>query len=497
MGVLEVLGRSPVEVAKEYLARERECGHKPKFARRVKLYRDDSEQIICEVIDGLFDDQTIRSKLKKFAKVAKSQALFKRIVDEVCAPVYATPPVRTVSEAAQSFRRLEREVDLTGTMDMTLRLCDAANHSLIHTYYSPSMRKVRMRILTPDAITVVPHPDDPTEALALLYDKCVYVDGGEQIWHVYWDDRFTFQLNANNELIPLVLGGPLITEHGYRRMPFTWAHRSKRFGGFWDVTTGESRVAAQLTCAVLQVLSLRLLKAQGFKTIAIAADTARLPPGQVLDEESAIVLPEGAVLQSVDLKSDASHYIALSDFTKIDAAANAGLSRARMNQEDAQGSMEEGLLERRAEGIKLMRDVEEDAFDVLKMISQEHDDPERRMPESATVKLDFGEWSVRTDPQKELDIAQQKRNQGLRNFYQDMRRENPELTTDDECQAMIEDNVSINTQVLDILAARNQSQGATPTDPGNTPEQNGALGPMMRDALDVEGEVASVLRAVQ
>ncbi len=490
IGVGELYNVSPVKIAREMYERDRD--RRAKAAERIALYRDNTTAILQQTIDRLFDDPSIKAKLNKFISVAQSPAIFKRLVNEVAAPAYSTPPMRTVSPMAVTpFAQLEQETEYNARMDLACRLAHACNHVLLYNRFIPSLNKISIDIITPDNVTVIPHPDDPLVDAGLIYDRAVWTpNDGEVTWHVYWDNQQTFQYDHKWQLVPFMKGGPLITKHELARKPFAWVHRARRWGGFWDTTSGEDLVSAAKLGSILLLLASRLLKAQGFKQIVVSGDVASFPRGQSLDEEAAVLVPEGTSLQAIDLQSDATHYLSLWDAVKADVAANRGVSRARLNQDSAAASTDDGLTEARAETLQFMACAEREEFEVLAMVSREHTDPSRRIPPgSELLSVDFGEWQSRTiDPAAAFDLAAKKRAEGRRNLLDDIMRDNPEIKTEAEAEAEYTRNIEINSRLLALAAARNISQGATAEAPGQSPEENGANGPKVRDGEMTEKE---------
>jgi len=137
-----------------------------------------------------------------------------------------------------------------------------------------------------------------------------------------------------------------------------------------------------------------------------------------------------------------------------------------------------GLMEERAEAVKMMQRVEEDLFEVLKMVSIDRGLP---IPEDATIKIDFPELISKYDRKTELEIADIERKAGLRNFLDDIKRLNPEIRNNSEAEAEFVANIKINTEAYQLLRELNLSSDADAEDPGKSAEENGAKGPAVRD----------------
>ena len=489
MGVASVLNVDPVQTARDTLEQDKK--RRDDALRAVRLYSEDSQDIIEEEIGRLFTNATVRHRMLPFARIASSQALYSRIVDETSRPVYAVPPVRYIypERYQERFSALAHSSRLNEKMDLACRLVNATNHCFLYTRYVERLARVVIEVITPDMMSVVSDPDDPTLAIAYIYDKPVYRNGKCETWHVYWDDTIAFQLDANKQLVPFGPGEPPVRIHGLPSMPFVAIHIRERWGHYWNTTRGNALRAATIGCSILTMLSMRLLKAQGFNQVVITGDVHTFPKDQVTDEESAWLAPEGSGVTTLNNKSDASHYLALLDSIKNDAAANRGLSRARLNQEGASSSSDTGLMEERADLSKVMRCAEIDQFEVLKMVT-------RAYPEESTIAVDFGEMQHRVDRKTQLEIRDMERKLGLRNVLDDIREDNPEIQTTQEAEAELQRNIEVTSTWVDRMRALNMAKDVQSGDPGRTAEQNGAMGPMVRDgkAKDLREMAMRVLR---
>jgi len=468
------------KMVRELVGHPDEVHRKAEAHKRVALYTDDKDPILVSLISTVFDEAAVRAKFRKFLRVAKNQAPFKRVIDLVSRPVYAIPPVRIVEpEIGQAnFEAIAKECRLNDRLDMVTRLANACNHVLVYPCYKPSLDRIELDILTPDMFSVITNPESPLTALAIIYEMPVMKeDGSKACYQIYTDDLETFVLDENGRLVPGTR-----RDHGYYRMPFTWAHRTERWGKFFDTTSGADLVAADEQCALLVLLAMRLLKTQGFNQLLVSGDTANISKEQVLDEENALVAGPDVNISKLETKTDAAHYLAMLEGTKLDAAANRGVSKARLN-EDISGytgfaQQEVGLMEERAEAVKMMQRVEEDLFEVLKMVSIDRGLP---IPEDATIKIDFPELISKYDRKTELEIADIERKAGLRNFLDDIKRLNPEIRNNSEAEAEFVANIKINTEAYQLLRELNLSSDADAEDPGKSAEENGAKGPAVRD----------------
>ena len=480
MGLLEQLRARPAKVACAFLHSSAEVERRKVMQRRVLLYRDNAEGVIRAEVARIFSSPEVRAKLCAFARVGNTQSIFKRIINEISRPVYSVPPVRTLSTGQAPFDLLSAEVRLNEKMNLACRLANACNAVFLMTRYVESLGRMLIDVITPDQRTVIPHPDDPLTELAIIYDRDVYLSSGEHVTHhVYWDAERTFEIDEHDNMVP---GSQRV--HGLPMLPFVALHRQERWACYEDTTTGEDRVNAQLQASILGMLAFRVLKVQGFKQVVfMTPNGGGIAKGQVLDEESALVLADGATATTLDNKSDASNYLALQESVKNDAAANSGLSKQRLNMSDlgADESDDTSLHEQRAEAVQMMRDAELRQFEVMKMVSREHADPSLRLPDDARMTIDFGEVSFRADPKGTLELWQTMRKMGVRNILDDIKTLNPEIRSNDEAKREAQENLDLEGWFLEVRASRNIPVDQTVDAPGQNAATNGAMGPAVRD----------------
>src|SRR3990167_8506812 len=342
--------------------------------------------------------------------------------------------------------------------------------------------------LTSDQSTAIPDPDDPGREAAIIYDREIWNPATHRMEtvNVFWDDFETFTFRNNKTLVAESY------EHGYGLLPFVAAHRrERRCGVYYEQTDGDDLVAAQKAIFLLTTLVLRLHKAQGHKQLVISGDIANVPKDQTIDEENAIVLPDGTSIQSVDLAANASHYTATIDLITEKVAANHGINRDRLNQKTSSPVDEAGLLERRADAIRVFERVEFAGFEVMKVVSKQHEDSALRLSDAAELEsVDFGEFEYRTDPKAKLDLWQQMRSMGLRSIYDDIRALNPEIQSDEECEKKLLDNAGINAVWVERLRALNMAKDPQTDEPGQNAEENGAMGAAVRDGKMTKDEAA-------
>jgi hypothetical protein len=438
----------------------------------------------------------------KFAELAGSQSLFKRIVDEIARPVYAVPPRRQVFRQEQAVEtrlpsadeiikdvpeqeaasELWAECRIDRRMDLLARLMVAHNHAfgmfrLVSDGEGKDSRLV-LDVMTPENVTVIPHPDDLAKMIGFIYDTTVFLDGKPQTAHVYWDDSVTFRFtnkNGNGALISMP-DGKSFWEHDYGRIPVFEVHKSERWGEYWDETSGNDMVQGQQSIMMLMTQLLRMQKGQSWRQMVVTGDMNAIPKDQLLDEEGAFQGPEGTNVQAIDLATPPDHFWTTIEKISTATSANHGVSRERLNQK-TESQNEQGLLERRAEIIATMASAEKDAFEILKAISQNH--PKHKLADDLRFRVDFVEVEALGDKEKLMNIWDGSSSRGLSNVLDNIKQLNPEIRTDKEAIAELMRNLAIKKYEVDLKREMNMPSDGV----GFSPEVNGSTGPLVRDGV--------------
>jgi hypothetical protein len=90
--------------------------------------------------------------------------------------------------------------------------------------------------------------------------------------------------------------------------------------------------------------------------------------------------------------------------------------------------------------------------------------------------------SSKGDRETQLKVREQERHMGVRSVLDDVLEDNPELGSDREAARKFADGkLEEEAWYVERRRSLNISGDAGPSNPGQTPEQNGAMGPKVRD----------------
>lgn len=501
MGVRQLFGANPLDVAVKLIGSTDEKMRVFDAQDRVNLYLEHSKRHVQALIYRMFT-RGRREKFEPFATLACAQPLFRRIIDEQSRPVYAPPPVRTVyasevdedsgkrkpGPANDKFQSWAKAVRLDARMALATRLMHVGNAVALH----PRVTRLGpvLDVIAPNGFWVLPDPDDPLRELAVIY-QTIRIDpstGKSERIFVYWDDFEAFRFNEKGAMVGIYVEDPkdptkrtlvnrLTSANGHPgTIPFVVIHRYERFGTYWDTTSGNALIAAQDTLTILQMLLLSLHKSQGHTLLGIKGD---VPRDQVLDDENPIHLGEDGEAKVLANPTDPSHHLKTMEATMLAAGAANGVGRDMLNAMQAVDLSEAtGLLERRADVIRVMGDGEQRQFKLLQVVNG---GTEWEIPDEAVLSLDYAEISAKVDRLTQLQIRQQEISQGTRNYLDNVREDNPEICDEEEAEEELEHNLEINSKWVEKFRALNMAVENNVAQPGQSAADNGAMGTAVRD----------------
>lgn len=467
MGIRKVLGEEPIAAAKKAVNLHAEQNRRGWARKRVQAYQDDLKPLMHEVINRTFQDREIREQVRVFLEIGATNSMFRRIVNEVCRHTYRPGPRRKLSKVAanKTLQALLPSRQMDSRMGLAMDLAQAGNTSFLYPRIVRDER-IALDVLSADMVTVIPDPDDPLEPLAYVLDS---VDSKGKIGRVIWDDEQVTKVDSYWNPVSV-----LPNDSGV--IPIVPVHRYERWGTFWDTTTGSALFNACLAVNFLELMSLRLLKTQGFRAVVLQGDTMKLPNTLVLDDGVALPLPEGVTATTLDLKSDANHFRSEQEGIMYTAAANYGLNRERLNAKAEQAASEVSLLEHRREQIDVAARAEHALLKVLPAVSRGLTDSSLHLPDDVTYDtLDFGELEAKLSLKEQIDLWDKMESMGMLNILEIILAQNPEMRDEEEALERYKENLDIRAMRVQMERELNAPKQGPLGDAGQSPEDNGSL----------------------
>ena len=460
--------------------------------RRVDLYKDRWQGAVRELIANVFREPAVRMALEPFIPLVGGPGLTKRISNEQARPLYARAPQRRVmlpgsemepiSKGKQSpdqiaYRELATEMELNKRLDKVAKLLTPSPTMYLGIRYVDRLGQIVCDVMTDDMVSAIPDPDVPTRPLALIYDSA-WDAKGNVTKYVCWDDKVRFFFDSNGNILPDEKG-QRFTPHDFGLIPIVDVHRNDRVGTYHDDSGGDLE-SSDVLSRLLELLLIRKLKSQSHIQLAYAGDLGSFVKDQVSDEESILVVGPGGQLFPINLESDPTAILRAQEAVETRAASNYGISRKRLNQEGAGEGDEEGLKERVAELASVLWEAEQGVFRVAKAVSREH--PKYKVNPEAKLVVDLGQLHNRVDRATYLETFREEVRQGRKSFLDGILEDNPEYGGDRELAFKhVQEKSTENGLVIELLREANGSIDSDAQEPGQTAEENGALGPKVRD----------------
>lgn len=472
---LQALGIDPVSAAVELITDPSEELRRHFARERVRLYQDDYEGPLSEIVALTFDEESVRQRLYRLIPLVGANSFLKRIADELARPIYANPPVRRVLPEGdqERYNELAREMELNQKMDLAARLLIPCNKVFLFPRYIAGVG-LHLDVMTPHQMRAIVDPRRPNRAAALIYDKAVYEGGREAKRFVVVDDTIRFEIDGNGQR------ASEIEKHGMGRIPIIELNRRAGICDYWDPTTGQDLVAATKQVMLLNLLALKNHRTQSHIQLCYTGEAEGFIKDQVTDEDSILMANGEGNIFPINLQGDPSALLRTRDAIETSTAANYGISRERLNQSgNGNAAGDEGLKERTAELMQVLRRAELELFELVKVVSKESPKP---LSQAAELSLDYGLLYHRVDRKTQLELRQTERSMGLRSGVDDVIEDNPELEGDRErAMEYIDGRMAEEAVIIMRRRALNIAEDATSHAPGQDPVSNGAMGPMVRD----------------
>lgn len=483
MGVRSVLQVDPVKLFWDTINSTEDRLRREQAAQRMRLYRDNSEGALRAQFQRIFQSWDRRRRVEAFSSISTALSLFKRIVNEVSAPVYNPPPTRFLRQPAAQvvFERIRKKTRLDKRMDLLTRVATACGTAALMWRVNPRLGMLA-DIMGPHSYTVIPDPDDATRELGLAYRRMVQVNGRAEEHWVCWDDELAFELGPHGE----VVGPGIGRASGHPGvMPFVTVHMLERTSAdYWEATSsGSDLEAAHKALGYLIAMTFRGHHTQGHMQMAIDGDPANYPRGQILDAENPHFSGAGNSTSTVFNPWDPSSNLKTVEFIITTVAANYGVDRERLNAKMDGPASGVALLERRAETLETMYEAEVRSFALLEPLSRADADPEMRLPEGAELEdIAYPDLSAKVDRATQLANRREERKLGYRSVVTDVLEDKPELEGDRaRAKKEIERDMEDEAWYIELRRNKGIDTNASATEPGQSQQENGAMGSKVRD----------------
>ena len=456
------------EIIRDHCTSQSEIDRKAMARNRLDLYRDKGEAQIREMVNSVFGNSRVKELRQKFVDIASFQNLTKRIIREISS-VYSESATRSVRGGrVEQYKSLQARLRMDRKMRQLNQRVNLLNECLV--WFDVSLGKPKIHIVTPDNMSVLPHPNDQTELAAVVIDATpMGVSRSETDPHfiVYTDEEF-FKLDKNYRMV-----GGSRQNHGLPRMPMLLVHREEPEVSLLSPNPGSDIISAHKAVALLNTMLLKHQKS-GTKQGVISGDIGDMPHGQPMDEEHLLQAPEGAILSTLDLGANPGSYIDSVRAVIKQIAANYGIPESvfDLSYQSTSGFEIElkrtGLREIRRDQIVDYRPVEREFAEIMSLVLTESSSPDAFRTDGWSI--DFGEMEAPQDPSQRLNYWEHLRKMGLMNTYEMYMELNPEAT-EQEAEDAIAENAIVEARRVELFRSLQISPTASSD---GSDEQTGA-----------------------
>lgn len=443
------------------------------IARRLRLYRNEHRVDIERIIDEVYETDDYKQTIKKLIPVAIEQNVTQRIVNKV-ASLYDLPAVRLLADAQQQdrFATESERVRLDGIMRESHRLTMLCGEALIWQFDGAD-GKSKLRIVTPDQFDAIPHPNDSLVECALLIDRAptTILQGEARAalpHYEIWDDTYRYLVNAAGTLVDAT-GFPVSVPiaHGLGRIPGWLLHFKEPTFSILDASQAADIESAHLGVALLEVMIMRLSKAQGERQPVLTGNLSAMAKGQSMNGEKPLLLPPEVVASVLEMKTDPDHYLKVKQDKVTSVGAAYGISYDEMTKS---GSVTGGELAARRSELTELRNqsriqAKRNERGVVVLMGFDADG----------MRTDFQEQAVPQDAAEKLSLHREKVKSGLDSPIAYLQREDPDLSREGAIQ-LLQSNIRDYALLMVWIRALNMPGAGDIGAPGQSPEANGAMG---------------------
>lgn len=439
---------------------KRDLQRRVNFLERRRIMDDNMKPTIENLLQLMFSAESF-SDMRQYIDVSNNLA--RRVLKEISV-VYKDEPSRTVSPQAsqkiyQRLTGMDEGFDLNSKMSRANFLLNGMNDLILQAALMGE--ELDVHVYTPDMVTVFENPDNPTELDALMIeDYYLTYDylSNDAIYNkqwIFWSPTRHFIIDkdfrkrsviGNEEMINPFRDINIATGQFY---PFLFVHNSPREGKFWDQYTGTDLMEGTKLLAIQNTFRHFMVPMQ-FKQIAVQVNTVDDGKSSIRSNQIKSplhVFTSNGTISTLDWQSNLQQLNETIQSMMFGIAGNYGISQENFKLQSSGTSgfartvAKERLTELRADQWKVWRAVETQIYRLLAAFTDLYG-LEGPSP-TGKFSIDFAESKEIEDPQVELDVIKQKLEMGMLNLYDVVRKENPDIETDEEADAFIRKNIEI------------------------------------------------------
>lgn len=452
-------------IYKKYLSSKPEMERRVSAQIRNDLYNDGGDAAMAGMIDTVFKDPDVRTLRKQWIPFAKSNNPTKRIINEI-STVYQEPAIRTVSGDENNRRynevvRLSRQDEIFEKVNAMVNLHRAVFVRPRVCVVDSNTREPAIDIATPADAYAIRHPNDPTRCIAVVISTGYH--GATTLTDVpayeVWTDYEKFQLTSDGRIVV-----DSWIEHGLGVNPWVFLSMEPPSKGIWPAMSGKDVEAGHLAIWFLNIQILKESKSNNKQNV-FQGDTTSLARGQMSDSESALEVPEGTLISTIDAGVDTQQYRDNANHILEQLANSYGISAGVLHHQGVQSAEARELMrapieELRRKQMKVFHSFERRFVDAQEAVMR------RDMPEMSFRAVDwaikFGETRKPSSMKDSLETFEHERRLGLTNSIEFMMALRG--LTYEQAEAAIQDNIDIELARNILMRSLNEINGSMGAD---------------------------------
>lgn len=452
-------------IYKRYLSSAPEMERRVSAQVRNDLYNDGGDAAMAKLIDSVFKDPDVRTLRKQWIPYAKSNNPTKRIINEI-STVYQEPAIRTVAgdQDNRNYRevvRLSRQDEIFEKVNAMVNLHRALFVRPRVCVVDSSTREPAIDIATPADAYAIRHPNDPTRCIAVIIATGYH--GSTTLSDVpafeVWTDFEKFQLTSDGRIVV-----DSWIEHGLGLNPWVFISMEPPSKGIWPAMSGKDVEAGHLSIWLLNIQILKESKSQNKQNV-FQGDTTNLRLGQMADSESAIEVPDGTVISSIDAGVDTQQYRDNANHILEQLANSYGISAGVLHHQGVQSAEARELMrapieELRRKQMKVFHSFERRFVDAQAAVMRS---------DLPTLAFEVKDWTIRfgetrkpSSRKDSLETFENERRIGLTNTIEFMMGLNG--LSYEQAEQAIQDNIDIELARNILMRPLNQINGSLGAD---------------------------------
>lgn len=454
--------------------------------RRRLISTDSWGEVLKADIQNWVEKETASAVMgANYNQIDISKNPFRDICKEL-AVLYKEPPIRNTpgTDDAEKYKKLLVGSDFDLFWAQVDEALEVYNDVIVYPVVVKrnGQQVIKHRWAAGNVVSVLLDEDDPTLAYAyLLIDAYSDIKCNQRTRYILWTADWHAMYDDDGKRLD-VGDNPGVNPYAPEMM-FIPIHRYPSDDCFWNQMPGEDLINLTLNIGKLRTFTNYEWKMSSFKQLAVTGQMIDSDKVQLRDPCSTLYFETDGTLHVIDWTSNFTMRREYIEADIMQAAAARGINPERMKrggnyQTGAAAQLaDRGLLERRQAKAPIFQAAEQAYYRKVCLLAKHHGFDVQPNPD-AILDVQHAPLSYPGDPKAELEYSALATRLGVESPLDVIRRQHPSWSVE-QCKQHLEDNLKVAAEIMAWRARTN-----IPADLSNesaTAEQNGRLGPMVRD----------------